>query len=63
MNAYTLATFSVHEKVYGEGVGKHPLITQMLKGVLIKDLQGQSITVFRMLTDTWTIRSLAVSEA
>ena len=36
LNAYRLAIGSVHEKIDGVEVGKHPLIARILKGVFNK---------------------------
>ena len=33
VNSYRSAISSVHEKVDGEEVGKHPLVSRMMKGI------------------------------
>ena len=50
LNAYRSAIGSVHEKIDGVEVGKHPLIARILKGFSIKDLLGLSIIQCGMLT-------------
>ena len=50
LNAYRSAISSIYEKIDGEEVGKHPLITRILKGIFNKDLLDLSIAQYGMLT-------------